>query len=40
MQVQTVSTRVPEPALDLATEPARDQIRLLLMQFLEPLLMS
>lgn len=32
MQVQTVSTRVPEPALDLATEPARDQIRLLLMR--------
>lgn len=32
MQVQTVSTRVPEPAPDTAQEPARDQIRLLLMQ--------
>lgn len=32
MQLQTVSTRVSEPALSPAPEPARDQIRLLLMQ--------
>ncbi|WP_240621523.1 helix-turn-helix domain-containing protein [Caulobacter zeae] len=32
MQVLTVSSRVPQPALDPAPEPARDQIRLLLMQ--------
>ncbi|WP_233247620.1 helix-turn-helix domain-containing protein [Caulobacter endophyticus] len=32
MQAHTVSTRVPEPAPESLSEPARDQIRLLLMQ--------